>query len=77
MADEIDDGGPAFPESISLYGGMTRRQYIATHVAVGFAAAVGPQTGVSALHHMAESAFAWADAIIKHEKREKENADGK
>jgi hypothetical protein len=69
-------GGPAFPFSLHIggnagivdaeecgAGGMTLRDYFAAKAMQGFAA--DDSDGWRTLDHMAQSAYRWADAMLK------------
>lgn len=59
-------GGPAFPLETSnamLNPGMTLRDYFAAKAMQGFAAA--DDVGWKSIDHIAETAYEWADAMLK------------
>lgn len=73
---KIDDGGPAFPTSLSAegpFGGMTLRDWFAGHALAGWLATYGPDSshpadrkGASEL--LAKDAYTLADAMIEARK---------
>lgn len=73
----INDGGPAFPlaDSCCEYGntnrsdanGMTLRDYFAAKAVQGFAAS-SDNVGWRSMDHIAETAYEWADAMLRARK---------
>jgi hypothetical protein len=64
---KTDESGPAFPCGYVAYPGLTKREYIATHVLAGLVASRwSPLAGISANPRdtRAEWAVAQADALI-------------
>ena len=71
---KIDDGGPAFPceggemSSLHAHPGMTLRQWFAGQAVV----ALLNRSGGWDAKTLAEDAFCIADAMIAHERKERE-----
>lgn len=77
----INDGGPAFPvhdpfavhqpsnvdEAKRLAGGMTLRDYFAAKAMQGFAASSN-DVGWRSMDQIAETAYEWADAMLRARK---------
>lgn len=74
---KIDDGGPAFPTSLSAegpFGGMTLRDWFAGHALAGWLATYSPRISHPADREgspelLAKDAYTLADAMIEARKR--------
>jgi hypothetical protein len=69
MSDEINDGGPAFPNNDAhgcAYSGMTLLDWFAGQALMGFCS--HPNSGLWTKDEVAMDSYSYADAMIKARK---------